>query len=115
VLNLDPAVLDAPDFDMLKTLGFSKLDIDAANLYVCGAMTLEGAPYLQGTASAGVRLRQSLRAHRQAGAERGIPYPDDGGGAALHLGRHLQDHQHGQQRARQGLAARPICCPGSWG
>ncbi|HEY1876329.1 MAG TPA: hypothetical protein VGG66_02630, partial [Rhizomicrobium sp.] len=47
VLNLDAASLDAPDFDMLKTLGFSKADIDAANLHVCGAMTLEGAPCLK--------------------------------------------------------------------
>jgi ribonucleoside-diphosphate reductase alpha chain len=47
VLKLDTASLDAPDFDMLKTLGFSKADIDAANLHVCGAMTLEGAPCLK--------------------------------------------------------------------
>ena len=47
VLKLDAAALDAPDFDMLKTLGFSRADIDAANLHVCGAMTLEGAPYLK--------------------------------------------------------------------
>ena len=47
VLKLDAATMDAPDFDMLKTLGFSKADIDAANLHVCGAMTLEGAPYLK--------------------------------------------------------------------
>jgi ribonucleoside-diphosphate reductase alpha chain len=47
ILNIDEAALDAPDFDMLKALGFSKSDIDAANLYVCGAMTLEGAPYLK--------------------------------------------------------------------
>jgi ribonucleoside-diphosphate reductase alpha chain len=47
VLKLDAAALDAPDFDMLKTLGFSRADIDAANLQVCGAMTLEGAPFLQ--------------------------------------------------------------------
>src|SRR6185503_13240264 len=47
VLKIDPAALDAPDFDMLKTLGFSRADIDAANLHVCGAMTLEGAPYLK--------------------------------------------------------------------
>ena len=109
VLKLDAAQLDAPDFDMLKALGFARADIDAANLHVCGAMTLEGAPYLKEAASAGVRLRQSLRAHRQARAERGIPYPHDGGGAALHLGRHLQDHQHGQQRRgrrlRRGLYA----------
>ena len=32
---------------MLKALGFSRADIDAANLHVCGAMTLEGAPYLK--------------------------------------------------------------------
>src|SRR3984885_8507156 len=46
-LKLDAAAMDAPDFDMLKSLGFSKSDIDAANMYVCGAMTLEGAPYLK--------------------------------------------------------------------
>jgi ribonucleoside-diphosphate reductase alpha chain len=47
VLKLDTDAMDAPDFDMLKVLGFSKADIDAANLYVCGAMTLEGAPHLK--------------------------------------------------------------------
>ena len=46
-LKVDAAALDAPDFDMLKALGFSKADIDAANMHVCGAMTLEGAPYLK--------------------------------------------------------------------
>ena len=46
-LGLNPAQLDAPDFDMLKTLGFAKAEIEAANLYVCGAMTLEGAPHLK--------------------------------------------------------------------
>ncbi|HSM97315.1 MAG TPA: vitamin B12-dependent ribonucleotide reductase, partial [Rhizomicrobium sp.] len=47
VLKIDAAALDAPDFDMLKTLGFSRAEIDAANLHVCGAMTLEGAPHLK--------------------------------------------------------------------
>ncbi|HEY4275689.1 MAG TPA: vitamin B12-dependent ribonucleotide reductase, partial [Rhizomicrobium sp.] len=47
VLKLSVAELDAPDFDMLKALGFTRSDIDAANLYVCGAMTLEGAPHLK--------------------------------------------------------------------
>ena len=47
MLKLDPAALDAPDFDMLKALGFAKAEIDAANLHVCGAMTLEGAPHLK--------------------------------------------------------------------
>src|SRR4029077_12463952 len=30
-----------------KRLGFAKAEIDAANLHVCGAMTLEGAPHLK--------------------------------------------------------------------
>ena len=47
VLKLDADTMEAPDFDMLKALGFSRADVDAANLHVCGAMTLEGAPYLK--------------------------------------------------------------------
>jgi ribonucleoside-diphosphate reductase alpha chain len=34
-------------FDMLLSLGFSKKQVEEANTYVCGAMTLEGAPYLK--------------------------------------------------------------------
>ncbi|MER9668913.1 vitamin B12-dependent ribonucleotide reductase [Mesorhizobium sp. M0203] len=33
--------------EMLPALGFSKKDIEAANIHVCGAMTLEGAPFLK--------------------------------------------------------------------
>src|SRR3954452_12978069 len=36
-----------PGFDILPFLGFSKADIEAANIHVCGAMTLEGAPHLK--------------------------------------------------------------------
>ncbi len=39
--------LEDYNFDMLAALGFSKQDIDAANLFCCGAMTLEQAPYLK--------------------------------------------------------------------
>jgi ribonucleoside-diphosphate reductase alpha chain len=46
-LGLTAAQLDQPDFDLLKALGFSKAEIDAANLHVCGAMTLEGAPHIK--------------------------------------------------------------------
>src|SRR6185437_5734238 len=34
-------------FDMVAALGFSKAEIEAANTYCCGAMTLEGAPFLK--------------------------------------------------------------------
>ena len=47
VLKLETAAMEAGDFDLLKSIGFSRSDIDAANLYVCGAMSLEGAPYLK--------------------------------------------------------------------
>src|SRR3546814_17629341 len=33
-------------FDMLAALGFPRAEIDAANTYVCGALTVEGAPHL---------------------------------------------------------------------
>ncbi|MBU0726008.1 MAG: vitamin B12-dependent ribonucleotide reductase [Alphaproteobacteria bacterium] len=46
-LGLDPAQMDDVGFDMLTALGFSKAEIEAANTYCCGAMTLEGAPNLK--------------------------------------------------------------------
>jgi ribonucleoside-diphosphate reductase alpha chain len=46
-LRIPTAELDSLDFDMLKALGFSKTEVETANLYVCGAMTLEGAPHLK--------------------------------------------------------------------
>ena len=45
-LGIPAAQLNDPTFDLLKSLGFSKADIDAANDHVCGTMTLEGAPHL---------------------------------------------------------------------
>ena len=46
-LGLDPDALDDPEFDMLAALGFARREIEAANAWVCGAMTLEGAPHLK--------------------------------------------------------------------
>ncbi len=34
-------------FNLLRELGFSREEIDAANEFVCGTMTIEGAPYLK--------------------------------------------------------------------
>jgi ribonucleoside-diphosphate reductase alpha chain len=45
-LGIPAERLDDFDFDLLTHLGFSKKDIEAANIHVCGAMTLEGAPGL---------------------------------------------------------------------
>jgi ribonucleoside-diphosphate reductase alpha chain len=46
-LGMGDSELDDMDFDMLSALGFSKEQIDEANEYVCGTMTVEGAPYLK--------------------------------------------------------------------
>src|SRR6266568_4803597 len=46
-LGVAPADLAAPSFDLLAHLGFTKREIEAANIYVCGAMTVEGAPHLK--------------------------------------------------------------------
>ncbi|MBA4251649.1 MAG: ribonucleoside-diphosphate reductase, adenosylcobalamin-dependent [Chlorobiaceae bacterium] len=46
-LGFSPDIISSYDFDLLKALGFSKLEIAAANDYVCGTMTIEGAPFLK--------------------------------------------------------------------
>ena len=38
---------NAPNFNLLRELGFGKDEITTANEYVCGTMTVEGAPYLK--------------------------------------------------------------------
>ena len=47
VLGITAEQLNDYGFDMLAFLGFCKADIDKANVHVCGAMTLEGAPGLK--------------------------------------------------------------------
>jgi ribonucleoside-diphosphate reductase alpha chain len=39
--------IEAPGFDLLAALGFSKQQVAEANAYVCGTMTVEGAPHLR--------------------------------------------------------------------
>ncbi|MEO6594613.1 MAG: vitamin B12-dependent ribonucleotide reductase, partial [Planctomycetota bacterium] len=46
-LGVSEAQLADWSFDLLKHLGFAKGDIQAANDFVCGTMTVEGAPHLQ--------------------------------------------------------------------
>ena len=47
VLKIDAARLDDPSFDLLAEIGFPKAEVEATNIHVCGAMTLEGAPGLK--------------------------------------------------------------------
>ncbi len=46
-LKIPAEKLEEPGFDLLAHLGFSKSEIEGANLHICGAMTLEGAPHLK--------------------------------------------------------------------
>ncbi len=46
-LGVAPEVIASPSFDVLAHMGFTKREIEAANIHVCGAMTIEGAPHLK--------------------------------------------------------------------
>ena len=46
ILKISEDQLKDFSFDMLNFLSFTKEEVDAANIHVCGSMTLEGAPHL---------------------------------------------------------------------
>jgi ribonucleoside-diphosphate reductase alpha chain len=46
-LGVDTDALASPAFDLLTAIGFSRREIEAANVHICGAMTVEGAPHLR--------------------------------------------------------------------
>ncbi len=46
-LGFTDAQLGNPNFNMLAELGFTADDVQKANDYVCGTMTIEGAPHIQ--------------------------------------------------------------------
>lgn len=46
-LGFTDEMLKNPRLDILEVLGFTREQIEAANEYVCGTMTLEGAPHLK--------------------------------------------------------------------
>lgn len=45
-LGIPTEKLNDPTFDLLRHLGYTRAEIEAANDHVCGTMTLEGAPHL---------------------------------------------------------------------
>jgi ribonucleoside-diphosphate reductase alpha chain len=46
-LGLTREQIEAPGFDLLTALGFTRQQVAEANAYVCGTMTVEGAPHLK--------------------------------------------------------------------
>lgn len=47
ILKCSSEQLDDLNFDILQFLGYTPADIEKANIYCCGSMTVEGAPYLK--------------------------------------------------------------------
>ncbi|MBU6464838.1 MAG: vitamin B12-dependent ribonucleotide reductase, partial [Proteobacteria bacterium] len=46
-LGIGSEAVAAANFDLLAAVGFTKREIEAANVHICGAMTVEGAPHLK--------------------------------------------------------------------
>src|SRR4051794_36623934 len=46
-LGVSAEAIAQPSFDLLSAIGFSKREIEAANVHICGAMTVESAPHLK--------------------------------------------------------------------
>src|SRR5262249_4548684 len=46
-LQLKQEQLETPGFDLLGALGFTRAQVAEANAFVCGTMTIEGAPHLK--------------------------------------------------------------------
>ena len=46
-LGIPAEVFSSPSFDLLAHLGFSKAQVAEANTFICGTMTIEGAPHLK--------------------------------------------------------------------
>ena len=46
-LGFGPEQYNAPDFDLLSELGFTRQQVEEASNIICGMMTIEGAPHLK--------------------------------------------------------------------
>ena len=104
-LGIDAAELNNPKFDLLVGARLHQARDRRRQHPRLRRDDGRRRPAPQVRALRGVRLRQSVRPHRQALSLGREPHPDAGGGAAVHLGRDLEDHQHAERRHRGGLQA----------
>jgi adenosylcobalamin-dependent ribonucleoside-diphosphate reductase len=104
-LGVTMAEREKPAFNVLPFLGFTDLQIEDANLYVCGTQTVEGAPGLKTEhlpvfdcanrcGARGTRFIQPMGHVRMMGAA-----------AAVHLGCHQQDREPPQRGHGRGSRA----------
>ena len=98
----------------LIKLGYSPEQVEKIVSHIDSTGTIEGAPHAEARAPAGVRL-QLPSAERHAVDPLHGPREDDGGGAAVHLGRDLEDHQHARRVHGGGHHGQPTSRAGSWG
>ena len=96
----------AVGFDLLADLGFSEEQIARANDAICGLQTIEGAPHLRDEHLPVFDCANPQRQVRKALHPPYRPYQDAGRHPAVHLRRHLQDHQHAQRSVRRGRGRR---------
>ena len=98
----------------LIKLGYSPEQVEKIVSHIDSTGTIEGAPASEAGAPAGVRL-QLPAAERRALHPLHGPRADDGGGAAVHLRRDLEDHQHAGGVARWRTSWTPTSRAGGWG
>ena len=84
-LGLTQEQIEAPDFDLLTALGFSRAQVEEANAYVCGTMTVEGAPHLKPEHLPVFDCANRCGKHGQRFLLRRVAHPHDGGRPAVRL------------------------------
>ena len=99
----------------LRRLGYEKREIQDIVEYIDEQETIEGAPHLRDEHLAGLRLRLQARNAASRIDPLSRPHPHDGRGAAVHLGRDLQDRQHADRCDRRRHRPRPTSRPGGYG
>ncbi len=95
-LEIPEAEWQAPNFNLLRRLGFTKKQIDEANDVICGRGTVEGAPHMQDEHLSIFDLRQQVRKSWKAIHRRGRPHSNDGRRTTLYQRGNLQNHQSAQ-------------------
>ena len=92
-LGFKPEQYFNPDFSLLEALGFSDEEIDAANDYVCGTMTVEGAPFLKDEHLSVFDCANKCGKKGERLYTCTWPHTHDGRCAAIHQRCNFQDHQ----------------------
>ena len=77
----------------LIKLGYTPAQAEQIVSHIDSTGTIEGAPQLEAGAPGGIRLQFPAGEWHAVDPLHG-PFADDGRGAAVHLGRDFEDHQH---------------------